>query len=122
MKHYKRAIKFQQNNPFAWGSNLIIYEEKGDELFVGKLVFEKIDKAQILHHDAHIGLDDDAMQNLMDDMYQSGIRPTKEIDSIGAFKAQGAHLEDMRTLVFQEDKVYVTNTDLIKNFNVEVEK
>jgi len=46
-------------------------------------------------------LDNDAAQVLMDDLWNSGLRPTEGTGSAGALAATQRHLEDMRTLVFK---------------------
>jgi hypothetical protein len=104
MQTYKCGIKFVKNNPFSFGSGVIIYEQRGNETFVGKVTFEKLEPGAPTPPDAINHLDDDAKQELMDQMYLEGIRPTREIDTVGAFKAQGAHLKDMQRLVFKEEE------------------
>lgn len=42
-------------------------------------------------------------QTLMDDLWNSGFRPTEGSGSAGALRATERHLEDMRTLVFRRD-------------------
>jgi len=41
-------------------------------------------------------------QQLMDELWLCGLRPTEGTGSAGAYAAQGKHLEDMRQLVFKE--------------------
>lgn len=43
-------------------------------------------------------------QDLIDELWQAGLRPAQKINTEGAFEAQGKHLEDMRKLVFQNDE------------------
>jgi len=72
---------------------------------VGKVIMEKVETGSIIPSDCHINLEDIAAQVLMDDLWSCGIRPSEGTGSAGAFKAQGAHLEDMRKLVFEEPKI-----------------
>jgi len=41
-------------------------------------------------------------QNLMDELWRCGLRPTEGTGSAGAFAALQNHLKDMRALVFKE--------------------
>ena len=43
-------------------------------------------------------------QQLMDELWQCGIRPSEGAGSAGAMAATQKHLEDMRKLVFKEKK------------------
>jgi hypothetical protein len=45
------------------------------------------------------------MQQLFDQLYREGLRPTVLKDEPGALKAVSYHLEDMRRLVFQPEVV-----------------
>lgn len=46
----------------------------------------------------------EAAQELMDDLWRCGLRPSEGSGSAGALAATQRHLEDMRTLVFKSDK------------------
>jgi hypothetical protein len=50
---------------------------------------------------AGISLPDDCLQEIMDELYRYGIRPTKFKDITGELEAKIYHLEDMRKLVFK---------------------
>ncbi len=43
-------------------------------------------------------------QQLMDELWRAGLRPTEGTGSAGAMAAQTRHLEDMRALVFKGKK------------------
>jgi len=43
----------------------------------------------------------ESAQLLMDDLWNSGLRPTEGTGSAGSLRATERHLEDMRTLVFK---------------------
>ena len=43
-------------------------------------------------------------QQLMDELWQCGLRPSEGTGSAGSLAATQKHLEDMRTLVFKEPK------------------
>lgn len=44
-------------------------------------------------------------QQLMDDLWDAGLRPTQGRQSEGVTQAQGRHLEDMRTIAFRSINV-----------------
>lgn len=44
-------------------------------------------------------------QQLMDDLYAAGIRPTEGKGSIGAVTAQEKHLQDLRGILFHQLKI-----------------
>lgn len=46
----------------------------------------------------------EAAQELMDDLWRCGLRPSEGSGSAGALAATQRHLEDMRTLVFQNNE------------------
>lgn len=48
-----------------------------------------------------LAIDRTAAQELMDDLWRCGIRPTEGAGSAGAMAAVQSHLEDMRTIVFR---------------------
>ncbi|KAA0888709.1 hypothetical protein [Oryzomonas rubra] len=48
-----------------------------------------------------LSLDPGAAQELMDELYRVGIRPTEAVDSTGELNATKYHLEDMRKLALQ---------------------
>ena len=47
-------------------------------------------------------IDIQTAQNLMDELWQCGVRPTEGTGSAGAMAAVQAHLKDMQRLVFKE--------------------
>lgn len=49
-------------------------------------------------------LDIQTAQQLMDELWQCGLRPTEGTGSAGSLKATERHLEDMRALVFKQEK------------------
>jgi len=53
---------------------------------------------------ACFNLSNDAAQNFMDALWQSGFRPSEGTGSAGALKATQSHLDDMRKLVFEVKK------------------
>ena len=50
-----------------------MFEQKDDDVFIGKVTFEPLPKGMVVPQDASFGLDDDVMQELMDEMYRENI-------------------------------------------------
>lgn len=90
-----------ERRPFWSGIELFVFVEEGDKTFM----LQNPEKVEIEPHLAileptHL-IDQDAAQELMDQLWNCGIRPSEGSGSAGAFAAQGKHLEDMRNLVFK---------------------
>jgi len=49
-----------------------------------------------------LDLEENSAQELIDSLWECGLRPSEGTGSAGAFAAQGKHLEDMRKLVFDD--------------------
>lgn len=64
------------------------------------ITFTKVNDGE--HVPPTLKLDHTAVQELIDSLWASGLRPTDGSGSAGAFAAQGRHLEDLRTLVFKD--------------------
>lgn len=65
------------------------------------LEFEKSDPTQIMGPPS-LMLTNDEAQELMENLWASGIRPNEDIGSTGQVSALKYHLEDMRKLVFND--------------------
>lgn len=63
--------------------------------------YNTVEEGQAWPHNAGIDLPDDCLQQIMDELYRYGIRPTKFKDITGELEAKTYHLEDMRRLVFR---------------------
>ena len=48
-------------------------------------------------------LDSDAAQNLLDQLYEAGVRPSHGVDKGDVILAKDEHIKDLRTLVFSSD-------------------
>ena len=62
------------------------------------VVFEEAEEGNIIEPFATLSIQ--SAQQLMDELWNCGLRPTEGTGSAGSLKATEAHLEDMRTLVF----------------------
>lgn len=66
------------------------------------LTMEKIDPGSFAEPFAVLGRTE--AQQLMDDLWRCGLRPSEGTGSAGSLRATERHLEDMRTLVFEGGK------------------
>lgn len=80
----------------------MLCERRGNDCYVATDIFVEPHKP-FEEVKPSFGLDPDAAQTLMDDLWQCGIRPRDNTESPGALTATQKHLEDMRTLVFKEN-------------------
>ena len=65
--------------------------------------FERVENELMLSPEPPINLLPEEAQELMDELYLAGIRPSEE-GGAGQLQAIKYHLEDMRKLVFKNDK------------------
>ena len=90
---------------YMCGFGLHVWDERGGKLYVPEKLCLKegnefLQKPPILKIDRKEGF-----QDLMDDLWNIGLRPTQKADSYKAeVEAIKFHLEDMRTLVFHATK------------------
>lgn len=91
-----------------WARGISIYLR---EVIVGhsysmakKVIFEKIEnEVEMSFCDPMVTLDETVSQQLMDELWQCGLRPSEGTGSAGSLAATQRHLEDMRTLVFKSE-------------------
>jgi len=88
------------NEPWYAGYSVGIF--KGHNY--GKILFEPYIENEIIPDDGILKLKQEEVQLLMDDLWRCGVRPSSGIGSVGQLEAVKYHLEDMRKLVFKEDK------------------
>lgn len=74
-----------------------IYLREG-EAVATNVTFEKIDEGRF--YDPVFRLEMRAAQELIDQLWNCGLRPTQGRQSEGATEAQGRHLADMRAIAF----------------------
>lgn len=83
------VLLFQQNGRYRdYVTNLVMTHE--DESSAGKIIEPTF----------HLSYEE--AQQLMDDLWQCGLRPSEGTGSAGALAATQKHLEDMRKLVFKD--------------------
>lgn len=83
---------------------LLDYDEQGSRLIAKPIVYEHDDFRE--ERPASIKLLDERAQQLIDDLWSAGLRPTQGRQSEGVTAAQARHLDDMRAIV--ADKLKVT--------------
>jgi hypothetical protein len=94
--HLKKSFMHQ-------GITLDIVEEKGDRISVARnITFEPIQLGQSLPLSPLAVLDMNTAQQLMDELWDCGVRPTNGHGSTGQLAATERHLNDMRDLVFNK--------------------
>lgn len=77
----------------------------GEPRMVARIAWEEVPDDGMVYVEPTLRLNPLVAQQLMDRLYQAGIRPTEQVDSAGELKAAKDHLEDLRSLVFGEDKI-----------------
>lgn len=60
-------------------------------------------------HPPALRMQQEDAQQLIDALWDAGLRPTEGSGSAGALAATQRHLEDMRSLVFKQPKPQATN-------------
>jgi len=82
--------------PCPWWSGVELAFQQGEN-WVGTVVMSKLDEGLEL---PTVKISKTAAQVLMDDLWNSGIRPTEGAGSAGSLRATEKHLEDMRKIAF----------------------
>lgn len=86
-------------NPNHLQVSLYGISDDNEKSFHPTVVFETKDAQTIIEPIAHI--DDDAAVQLMDDLWNAGIRPTHAQHTSETLSAINKHLADMRQIAFQ---------------------
>jgi hypothetical protein len=95
-----RAVARKADEWFGNTISIHFASEEGRRLYVAKpVVMETPDEGMIVP--PCVRIDQTAAQELMDTLWQCGIRPTEGSGSAGALAAVQRHLEDFRALVFK---------------------
>lgn len=103
---FNQRIKFVINRDTMWGDTfgLRMGIVRGDKIAVAQQVqFKQLTEEEAVIEGAHaMVLNRDDLQNLMDELWTVGIRPTEGTGSAGSLAATERHLADMRALVFKQ--------------------
>lgn len=84
-----------------WGRRIEFLIHEADGCAAQGLTFVKMPEGSFLN--PTFSLDEAAAQELMDSLWQCGLRPSEGTGSAGALAATQKHLEDMRSLVFAKN-------------------
>lgn len=79
---------------------LLVDESLNSRAIAGPPTFKQLTEPVAEHIEPTFRLRDEACQDLMDQLWQVGFRPSEGSGSAGALAATQKHLEDMRRLVF----------------------
>jgi hypothetical protein len=101
MHNFPKVGRGVMISPQRWGSHLdiLFYECQDGKVFTAtQLQFHAVEEGDPLPPTTQIS--HIMAQQLMDELYRAGVRPTEAADNAGELKGTKAHLEDMRRLVF----------------------
>ncbi len=112
MNHYSQKYDIRAHrDPLSFGDviDIMLYErtvrDNATTVSVGEpVVFRTMTEMEsiVTRPQPTMRIHIDAGQQLMDELWRAGIRPTEGQGSAGAMAAVERHLEDMRTLVFKK--------------------
>jgi hypothetical protein len=98
-----QRIRVAKADLFSQSLAVFLYERVGDHFAVATQVVmqERRAEGQIVEPTMH--LDPQAAQELMDSLWDAGVRPAEGHGSTGQLAATERHLNDMRRLVFEPE-------------------
>lgn len=83
-----------------WNMGISLFMGNPELGFVVKdILIEKVENDGLLAPQASVSISNQAAQVLMDDLWNSGLRPTEGTGSAGSLRATEKHLDDMRKIV-----------------------
>lgn len=95
-------INAQLANYHRW-VELRFFDDEHGKFLVAKPL-ELVEEDEFIYTEPTARLRQNEAQELMDSLWQCGLRPSEGSGSAGALAATQKHLEDMRTLVFETGK------------------
>ena len=99
----KYQVRLEHSVSYGGHQVFLFREEDGARAALDSEGFQELKDGD--YFNPGIMLDDQAAQQLMDDLWRGGLRPTEGRGSAGSLVATERHLEDMRSLVFNKLKV-----------------
>lgn len=91
----------------AWDWGVSLYSrvkiEGIKQSFAKPLEYEDVDST--MHAEPFMRISIQAAQQLMDELWQCGLRPSEGTGSAGSLKATENHLKDMQKIVFKQLKI-----------------
>jgi hypothetical protein len=100
------ALEFRVSNERPWSDSLALYI--GERTASGTAIAEGLTLRHLPageHAAPTLNMTGDAAQQLMDELWRCGLRPSEGSGSAGSLAATQRHLEDMRALAFSALKV-----------------
>lgn len=100
-----RKLRIHAQREFLFdGISLHLFNDQGHQLAVAKpVVMEAIENGAFATPMLNIGME--TAQQLMDELWNCGVRPTEGSGSAGSLAATERHLADMKKLAFHALKV-----------------
>ncbi len=107
--YFKRTEIRARREPFMMNQvdimvQLIEQRQEGRYLACANpLTFTEVPQNQPIRLEPTFSLEPEAAQQLMDELWRAGLRPTEGSGSAGQLASTLKHLEDMRSLVFKKE-------------------
>ena len=95
----KTRIRTQKQ---SWSNTIEVLITCGDSIVRPEdMIFTKIENDGIVYSPT-FNITNNSAQNLMDELWQAGLRPSEGTGSAGSLRATEKHLEDMRKIAFSQ--------------------
>lgn len=91
---------YASRKDFGRGISITLVDEQSNGVWVGEPVLMTRLKNDYEHVQPTMNIENDTAQQLMDQLWQCGLRPSEGTGSAGSLAATQAHLEDMKTIAF----------------------
>lgn len=108
----RRVDMRAQRNAAVRGVELFMIDHKGAVVQLKAVELVPLDAD--VYADPLVTIGEDAAQNLIDDLWNAGFRPSEAKTSAGALTATQAHLEDMRRIANRAVDLLMTRSITIK--------
>lgn len=82
-----------------WNGFRFMIRDRGRTHYA-ELIMKPYDPGTLYPTESNTILDERAVQLLMDDLWQCGVRPTNKVGTVGQLQATEKHLDDMRNIAF----------------------
>ncbi len=95
---FHRTEILARREPFRGDTVDVLLVQRGPQTnaFANPLTFTEVPKGSVPH--PTMSLQPEEAQQLMDELWRAGLRPTEGTGNAGAMAATQRHLEDMRTI------------------------
>jgi hypothetical protein len=98
-----KAVKLRcKPTPFLDGVELVGFAKDSDRRrYVASIAWKEQNENDVYFVDPTVRLTMENAQELMDDLWASGVRPTEGNGSAGAMRAAERHIDDLRKIAFK---------------------